>query len=232
MRSPDAPFWKEAIDDEMDSIVGNRVWKLASLPHGCKPVGCKWIFKKKMKVDGTIDKFKARLAAKGYFQKEGIDYFDTYAPVARTTTNRVLIALASMHNLVIHQMDVKIAFLNGELDEEVYMEQPKGFIVPGQKHKYVYCKFNGNKGVLICLYVDNMLIFSTDLQQVEETKKFLSTKFSMKDIGVADVILGIKITRSSNGLTLSQSHYIENVLKKFNSYDCKGLLHPLIIVSV
>ncbi|GAA0157940.1 transmembrane signal receptor [Lithospermum erythrorhizon] len=122
----------------MSSIMGNRVWKLASLPRGCNPVGCKWIFKKKMKVDGTIDQFKARLVAKGYSQKEGIDYFDTYAPVARTKTIRVLIALASMHNLVIHQMDVKTAFLNDELDEEVYMEQPERFIVPRQEHKIWY----------------------------------------------------------------------------------------------
>ncbi|GAA0159194.1 transmembrane signal receptor [Lithospermum erythrorhizon] len=100
----------------MDSIMGNRVWKLVNLPPGCKPVSCKWIFKKKMKVDGTIDKFKARLVAKGYSQKDRIDYFNTYTLVARTTTIRVLIALAFMHNLVIHQMDVKTAFLNGELD--------------------------------------------------------------------------------------------------------------------
>ena len=84
-----------------------------------------------MKVDGTIDKFKVRLVAKGFTQKQGIDYFDTYSSVARIATIRLLIALASIHKLVIHQMDVKTAFLNGELDEEVYMKQPEGFIVPG-----------------------------------------------------------------------------------------------------
>nr|GEZ39361.1 hypothetical protein [Tanacetum cinerariifolium] len=86
--------------------------------------------KRKMKVDGTVAKFKARLVIQGFRQKEGIDYFDTYAPFSRITTIRLLLALAAIHNLVIHQMDVKIAFLNGDLDEEVYMKQPEGFIMP------------------------------------------------------------------------------------------------------
>ena len=80
-----------------------------------------------MRIDGTIDNFKARLVAQGFWQKHGIDHFDTYAPVARTTTIQLLVALALIHNLVIHQMDVKTVFLYGELDEEVYMKQPKGF---------------------------------------------------------------------------------------------------------
>nr|GEV47914.1 zinc finger, CCHC-type [Tanacetum cinerariifolium] len=100
----------------------------------CKPLDCKCIFKRKMKVDGTIDKFKARLSIQGFRQKEGVDYFDTYAPVARITTIRLL-ALAVTHNIVIHQMDVKTAFLNGYLDEEVYMKQPEGFVMPGNEHK-------------------------------------------------------------------------------------------------
>lgn len=88
-----------------------------------------------MKPDGSIDKYKARLVAKGFTQKKDLDYFDTYSPVTRITTIRTLIALASVHNIVIHQMDVKTAFLNGDLDEEIYMDQPEGFIVKGQEHK-------------------------------------------------------------------------------------------------
>ncbi|GKC37236.1 zinc finger, CCHC-type containing protein [Tanacetum coccineum] len=107
MKSQDVAFWKEAINDEMDSIMGNNTWVLADLPPGCKPLGCKWIFKRKLKVDGTIEKFKARLVIQGFKQKSGIDYFDTYAPVARISTIRLLIAMASIHNLIIHQMDVK-----------------------------------------------------------------------------------------------------------------------------
>ncbi|GKB02969.1 zinc finger, CCHC-type containing protein, partial [Tanacetum coccineum] len=98
--------------------MGNNTWVLADLPPGCKPLGCKWIFKRKLKVDGTIENFKERLVIQGFRQKSGIDYFDTYALVARISTIRLLIAMASIHNLIIYQMDVKTAFLNGELEEE------------------------------------------------------------------------------------------------------------------
>ncbi|GKB05412.1 zinc finger, CCHC-type containing protein, partial [Tanacetum coccineum] len=263
---------KKTIDDEIGSIMENNTWVLSDLPPGCKPLGCKWIFKRKMKVDGTIDKFKARLVIQGFRQKEGIDYFDTYAPVARITTIRLLLALAAIHNLVIHQMDVKTTFLNGDLDEEVYMKQPEGFVMPGNEHKVcqlvkslyglkqapkqwhqkfdevvlssgfllnqsdkcVYSKFDSSgKGVIICLYVDDMLIFGTDQNQVDKTKKFLSSKFSMKDMGEADVILGIKIKRKNKGIVITQSHYIEKILNKFNCEDCSpSLLYHFLHGSV
>ena len=88
-----------------------------------------------MKTDGTVDKYKARLVIKGYRQKEGLDYFDTYSPVTRITSIRMIIAIAALRNLEIHQMDVKTAFLNGDLNEEIYMEQPEGFSSPGQEKK-------------------------------------------------------------------------------------------------
>ncbi|GJS93252.1 retrovirus-related pol polyprotein from transposon TNT 1-94 [Tanacetum coccineum] len=125
----------EAINDEMDSIMGNNTWVLADLPSCCKTLGCQWIFKRKLKVDGTIENFKARLVIQGFKQKSGIDYFNTNALVARMSTIRLLTAIASIHNLIIHQMDVKTSFLNGELDEEIYMNQPQGFILPGNENK-------------------------------------------------------------------------------------------------
>ena len=124
MSTPEAPLWKKAVNSEIESILQNHTWELVDLPLGCKPLGYKWIFKRKMKADGSIDKYKARLVVKGYKQKEGVDYFNTYSPVTRITSIRMLIAIAALHNLEIHQMDVKTAFLNGELDEEIYMEQP------------------------------------------------------------------------------------------------------------
>ncbi|GKE86238.1 zinc finger, CCHC-type containing protein [Tanacetum coccineum] len=113
IKSQDVAFWKEPINDEINSIMGNDTWVLTDLPPGCRPLGCKLIFKRKLKVDGTVEKFKARLVIQGFKQKSGIDYFDTYAPVACIGTIRLLIAMASIHILIIHQMDVKTTFLNG-----------------------------------------------------------------------------------------------------------------------
>ncbi|GJW55128.1 zinc finger, CCHC-type containing protein [Tanacetum coccineum] len=191
---------------------------------------------KKLKLDRTIEKFKARLVIQGFKQKSGIYYFDTYAPVVRISTIRLLIAMASIHNLIIHQMDVKIAFLNGDLDEEAPKQWHQKFdevvlsngYLLNQADKCVYSKFDeSGKGVIICLYVDDMLIFGTDQVQVDLTKEFLSSKFSMKDMGEADVILGIRIKHKSNGIAISQSHYIEKVLKKFNYFDCTRVSTPI-----
>ncbi|GJY18442.1 zinc finger, CCHC-type containing protein [Tanacetum coccineum] len=113
MASRDVTFWKEAIQSEIDSIMHNDTWELTDLPPGCKALGC-------------------------FRQKEGINFFDTYALVARISTIRLLLALAAIHDLVIHQMDVKTTFLNGDLDEEIYMKQPEGFVVP--RHESKVCK--------------------------------------------------------------------------------------------
>ena len=102
MKSHDTSFWKEAINDEMDSIMANKTWELVDLLPGSKPIDCKWIFKKKLKVDGTIDKLKARLVAKGFTQKHGIDCFDTYSLLTGIATIRVLLAITSIPKWVIH----------------------------------------------------------------------------------------------------------------------------------
>ena len=238
-----------------------KVWKI---PPGSKPIGCKWIFKRKLKADGSVDKYKARLVAKGYRQKEGLDYFDTYSPVSRITSIKTLIAIASLNNMEIHQMDVKTAFLNGELDEEIYMEQPEGFVVQGQENKVcklvkslyglkqapkqwhekfdhtmlshgfkinecdkcVYIKTYANSCVFVCLYVDDMLIMETSKDVIMSTKKLLRSIFDMKDLGLADVILGIQIKRNNEGYILTQSHYVEKILNKYDQSNCKVAVTP------
>jgi hypothetical protein len=107
--------------DEMKSLEKNETWDLVPLPQGRKPVGCKWVFKKKYRPDGSIDKYKARLVAKGYSQKEGIDYGEIFSPVAKLTSIRFLLSLAATHDFEIEQMDVTTTFLHGDLEEEIYM---------------------------------------------------------------------------------------------------------------
>ncbi|CAL8119796.1 unnamed protein product [Prunus armeniaca] len=122
-----APQWKKAMDEKMLALKKNQTWDLVSLPQGKRPVGCIWIFTIKHKVDGTIDRYKARLVAKGYTQTYGVDYQETFAPVAKISTVRILISLAANLDWPLQQFDVQNAFLHGELKEEVYMNLPPGF---------------------------------------------------------------------------------------------------------
>jgi transposase InsO family protein len=131
--------WREAMQHELTALEKTGTWEIVDLPDHIKPIGCRWIYKIKHHADGSIERYKARLVAKGYTQIEGLDYFDTYSPVAKLTTVRVVIALASIHNWHLHQLDVNNAFLHGELQEDVYMLIPPG--VPQSKPNQV-CKLH------------------------------------------------------------------------------------------
>jgi hypothetical protein len=251
--SLDVECWKEVVHNEMESILTNGTWKICDLP-ACKPMGCKWLFKKKLKPDGIVYKYKARLMAKGFTQKKGEDYFDTYSLVARLIIICVLIALVVSHDLLIHQMDVKTTFVN---DEEIYMKRLEGFVTHGhanmvcrlRKSLYrlkkapkrwhekfdrtltssgfvvneadtcVYYRFVGGKGVILCLYVDDILIFGSSIDVINDVKLCLSQNFDKKDFGEADVILNIKLIKGKNGIILKQSHYVENILNHFRFID-------------
>jgi hypothetical protein len=185
--------------------------------------------------------------------------------VGRLTTIYVPLSLAASHGLIVHQMDVKTSFLNGELDEEIYMEQPTGFVANGQEgmvckllkslyglkqapkkwhekfdrtltsvgfivneaDKCVYYRYGEGEGVILCLYVDDILILGMSLDVIKETKDFLSNNFEMKDLGEADVILNIKLLREGNGgVTIVQSHYVEKVLSRFGYSECEPAPTP------
>lgn len=127
--------WRDAMAKEIDSIEKNGTWRLTTLPSGVKAMGVKWVFKTKLNEHGNVEKHKARLVAKGYAQQYGIDYIEVFAPVARLDTIRLILATAAQNKWEVYQLDVKSAFLQGELKEEVYLQQPIGFEKKGEEEK-------------------------------------------------------------------------------------------------
>ncbi|GMI85341.1 hypothetical protein HRI_002203400 [Hibiscus trionum] len=121
------PKWKAAVLAEYEALLSNDIWDIVELPSGRKPVGCKWIFRVKLKADGTVDRYKARLVAKGFAQVPGFDFLDTFSPVVRFATINILLSLAVTHNWEIRQVDVNNVFLLGDLQEDVYMQLVPGF---------------------------------------------------------------------------------------------------------
>ncbi len=130
LSTPEKYHWLKAMQKEMDSLKENDIWELVKLPEGRKTVGSKWVFKTKMNVDGNIERYKARLVAQGFSQRFGSDYDETFCPVVRMESVRTLIAMSVQYGLQLHQVDATTAFLNGKLEEEVYMSQPAGFVTP------------------------------------------------------------------------------------------------------
>lgn len=137
MSRPDADRWKEAMQEELTSLHEHNTWDLVECPLGVKPVPCRWVFTLVKGQDGFVQRYKARLVAKGYAQREGIDYGEVFAPVSTSTTLRSLLAVVAARDLELEQVDIKTAFLNGELEEDVWMVQPPGFEQPG-----LVCKLN------------------------------------------------------------------------------------------
>ena len=129
--------WQQAMKDELHALATNNTWIVTSLPPGKIAIGCRWIYKIKHRSDGTIERYKARLVAKGYTQLEDLDFLDTFAPVAKLTTLRLLLAIAAANNWTLTQLDVNNAFLHGDLIEEVYMKPPPGLVLP---HSNRVCK--------------------------------------------------------------------------------------------
>jgi len=134
------PAWRKAMETELESVEKNRTWELVDPPVGHRPITLKWVFKLKKDEKGAVIKHRARLVARGFVQQEGIDCEDAFAPVARMESVRVLLALAAQEGWRVHHMDVKSAFLNGDLKEEVYVRQPPGFAVPGEEGKVYHLR--------------------------------------------------------------------------------------------
>ncbi len=214
---------------------------------------------------------KPRLVAKGYFQIEGVDFNETFASVAKFTTIRCMLAIEASMDLEIHQMDVKTAFLNGELEEDIYMDQPQGFVQDGKEHlvcklkkslykfkqsprawyqridmffthegfsrsqadHLLYVKQTGEYLLIVIIYVDDLIILTSNVSILKWLKSRFEDEFEMNDLGELHYYLGVEFERehANRTITMSQSKYIEEVLKRFNMEECKPIGTPLDVNS-
>ncbi|KAJ4776116.1 hypothetical protein LUZ62_060373 [Rhynchospora pubera] len=259
------PVWREAMQTEINALALNKTWTLVTPPTDARVIGCKWVYKIKRRSDGSIERYKARLVAKGYHQQEGVDYFDTFSPVVRPTTIRVVLSLAVSHQWPIRQLDVNNAFLHGDLTERVYMDQPPGFIDnskpnhvcllskslyglkqsprawfnklrstlldfhfhESQYDPSLFISHANNHITIILVYVDDILITGSSISFISKFIDLLHTRFSLKDLGSIHFFLGIELSSFSNGLHLSQSKYILDILSRANMANAKPAPTPM-----
>lgn len=258
------PKWNEAMAAEIQALEDNNTWTLTALPPDKQPIGCKWVYKIKYRSDGTVERYKARLIAKGFSQIEGLDYNETFAPVAKLVTVRCLLAVASIRGWPLYQLDVNNAFLHGDLDEEVYMKIPPGFSSKGEErvchlNKSLYglkqasrnwfAKFSSalaeagfthskaNYSLFICtrgchltivlVYVDDIIITGDDPLSISILKKFLHSRFHIKDLGHLKYFLGIEVARSRKGIYLSQRKYTLDILSDLGHLGGRPCTFPM-----
>ncbi|KAM0022126.1 putative RNA-directed DNA polymerase [Helianthus debilis subsp. tardiflorus] len=260
------PGWHQAMEEELGALRTNHTWDLVTLPPGKRVVGCRWVFTVKLNPDGSLHRLKARLVAKGYSQAYGIDYDETFSPVAKMPSVRICIALAAIHHWPLHQLDVKNAFLNGVLEEEVYMEQPPGFIVEEEASKVcrlrrslyglkqsprawfgrfssvmgefgmvrsaydhsVFFRHHQDRRIILVVYVDDIIITGDDEVGITKLKQFLQSQFQISDLGRLRYFLGIEVSRSPQGILLSQRKYVLDMLTECGLLGCKPVDCPML----
>ncbi|KAF5766501.1 putative RNA-directed DNA polymerase [Helianthus annuus] len=212
------------MQQEIKALEKNGTWTLEKLPEGKRAIDSKWVYKTKYKSNGEIERFKVGLVAKGFTQMEGVDYHETFAPVAKLVTVRTLLAVATKKDWIIHQLDVNNAFLHGDLDEEVYMKIPQGF---SKENDTRVCRLR--KSLLALnkrLETDDVIIVGNNSEQIQQTKKQLDEEFSIKDLGPLKYFLGIEVAKTSDGLVLSQRKYTLDILRDSGMLGCRPSAFP------
>ncbi|KAL8148711.1 hypothetical protein AgCh_005900 [Apium graveolens] len=252
------PDWILAMQEELNQFERNKVWKLVPKPKGKNPIDIKWVFRNKMDKNGIVVRNKARLVAKGYCQQKGIDFDETFAPVARLEAIRIFSAYGAHANFKVYQMDVKSAFLNGYLEEEVFVSQPPGFQDPnfpnhvyyllkalyglkqaprawydtlskfllenhftrGTVDKTLFFRNVNGSSILVQIYVDDIIFGSTDEKLCKKFSKLMQSKYEMSMMGELTYFLGLQVKQVSDGIFISQTKYIHDLLKKFELMEC------------
>jgi hypothetical protein len=257
--------WHEAMQEEIDALHSNNTWTLVPRPLDANVIGSKWVFRTKLNEDGNIDRFKGCLVAKGYTQIHGLDFGETFSPVVKAPTIRVILSLAVHFKWPLKQLDVKNAFLHGTLNERVYMEQPPGFEHPHLKnhvcqlHKSLYglkqaprawfeklstCLFSlgficskadpslfilrhDTNFTLLLVYVDDIILTGNNPSFISHLIRQLHEKFALKDLGQLHYFLGIEIKYFCGGITISQTKYAHDLLKRANMLDASKINTPI-----
>eukprot|EP00253_Pinus_taeda_P034357 PITA_34357 len=221
--------------EEYESIVRNIVWDVVLRPKNKSVVSSRWLYKVKKAIDGSVEKHKARFVARGFSQVEGIDYDDTFAPITRYSSIRSMLALSAKMGWKIHHMDVKSAFLNGQIKEEQaprawYTRIDNYFIELGFTKSEVdanlYHIVVKGKLLIIVLYFDDLILAGHD-QLIVSCKEELARELEMKDMGLMHYFLGMEVWQKDGELFLSQRKYANEILKRFHMEKCKPMQTPL-----
>uniref|UniRef100_A0AAV1U9X3 Integrase catalytic domain-containing protein n=1 Tax=Peronospora matthiolae TaxID=2874970 RepID=A0AAV1U9X3_9STRA len=226
INGPDQAHWRNAVKAELKSMHLRVVFRAAKLPRGQGAIGTKWVFKIKRKADGSVEKYKARLVAKGFKQKYGIDYTETFSPVVKYVTLRMVIAITKYFDWTLDQLDVVTAFLYGVLKEKVYCVIPEGIEMDGDFDCLELV--NAIYGLKQASRVGTRLSTSSSLELIAQTKADLKMRFEMTDSGKCTFVLGIELVDESDGsVTMCQRRYVNDILKRFGMDECKATASPV-----
>nr|GEW37425.1 hypothetical protein [Tanacetum cinerariifolium] len=235
--------WVSAMQDELDQFARLKVWRLVPRPEGKSIIKTKWIYKNKKDERRLVIQNKARLIAVGYSQQKGIDYDETFTPVARIKAIRLFLAYAAHKDFTVFQMDVKTAFLNGILKEEVYVGQPLAprawynvlsqFLIDsgfqkGSIDTTLFLKKKGKHIMLTQIYVDDIIFGSTNPKYCIKFSDLMVKRFEMSMMGEMKFFLMLQVNQFSNGIFINQSKYILDILKKFGMENCDTVLTRMV----
>ncbi|OJT10146.1 Retrovirus-related Pol polyprotein from transposon TNT 1-94 [Trametes pubescens] len=269
-RRPEWPCWEEAMEEELHALEAHKMWHLEKPPPGANIVSCRWVFNAKKDTSGNVYHYCARLVARGFSQIPGVDFFDTYAPVAKTASIRIVLTFAARHNFEVHQVDVKSTYLNGEFEENevIWMAVPPGLNITNNKslalrllhplyglkqsachwHKKllrvlrdklnmsqsdvdqaVFYRVKGTDLIVIVVHVDDLTVVAATIALIVEVKAKLREAFEISDEGEIHWILGFSVERDCPNcrLSLSQTAYIELIVRRFGLEDAKPISTPM-----
>jgi hypothetical protein len=256
--SPDAPKWMAAMEEEMAALMANNTWSIIEdVPSYAKPIDTRWVFKVKIDANGSVERYKARLVAKGFKQIEGVDYNEVFAPVSKYTTLRAALSVAATKGYIINQVDVKNAFVQGSLKEEVYINLPSGFTTtkpvrlnkalyglkqaPRAWHEVLNAKLinlgfkpsSADASLFIkgtsylVVYVDDILVITPTEAEWHNFEGAFSKAFDIRTFPSVTSYLGIQFFRDATGIKLTHENFIKTLISKYDMEDAKPRTTPM-----